>query len=1015
MSKNDTKQDQGFEKTNRNQSASSKKPAEKKNNYPVNLLDTDFPMRGELNKREATWVKQWEEEKRYEKIRQHRKNARKFILHDGPPYANGRIHIGHAVNKILKDIIIKAKTLEGFDAPFVPGWDCHGMPIEIQIEKQFGKHLATHEMQAKARAYALEQIAQQKKDFQRLGILADWNRPYLTMNPLNEAHELRALAKMLDKGYIYRGLKPVNWCFDCGSALAEAEVEYQDRVDPTIYCGFEFHDIPKIKHAFSLDQETSLQLDQGLTHKKGYLAIWTTTPWTLVANQALNAHPEIEYALIETDQQYLIVAAELIEKLTPILSWHQVKVIAKTKGLALELLEFKHPLWHADSAYQRLSPIYLADYVSLESGTGLVHSAPSYGIEDFASCKEYGLNDEQILKPVLGNGHYAEDLALFGGKNIWQANPLIIEALQKAGTALFSEKYEHSYMHCWRHKTPIIYRATHQWFASMDKTVNQSSLRKLALAGIAKTQFFPAWGRQRLEGMIKNRPDWTLSRQRQWGVPMAFFIHHQSGELHPNTPELLEKIASIIEKDGIEAWQKLNIEDLLSPEDAKIYIKNKDTLDVWFDSGTTHHHVLQHSHADLMALDQNHGQQSIPTQADLYLEGSDQHRGWFHSSLLTGAMLNGEAPYKALLTHGFTVDGQGKKMSKSVGNVIAPEDITEKLGAEMIRLWVASTDYSGDLYISDEILKRVSETYRRIRNTLRFLLANLSDYDHQAHQIQPENMVALDIYALEMIKKLKADVISHYQNYELHQIVAKLQNFCSEDLGSFYLDIIKDRLYTMKANSHGRRSAQTALYYITHELLRLLAPIASFTAEEAWQILNPNQDTIFISTFDDLLAKDHALEKAWQQLNQKVNASTQIETQSFAYLREIKNLVSKALEEKRTAGEIGSSLQAHIELALPSYLYQKIKAIEPELHFVFLVSKCQLIEITKTATDVNHANTHQDINEMMPLIQVSVKASHFEKCERCWHYEEQRSQTDENICHRCDDNLYGEGETRLFA
>lgn len=1018
---------------------------EPQNKYPVNLLDTTFPMRGNLVDRERGWLEGWAAKDIYNIIRKARAGKPKFILHDGPPYANGRIHLGHAVNKILKDIIIKAKTLQGFDAPFVLGWDCHGMPIEIQIEKKFGKHLPVQEMQQKARAYAHEQIEQQKTDFKRLGILADWENPYLTMGKSNEANELRALAKMLDKGYIYRGLKPVNWCFDCGSALAEAEVEYQNKIDPSIYCGFEFHAPIDILNAFGVDNATQKQILNHLETKQktAQLVIWTTTAWTIPANQAINAHPEVQYSLIETDTHYLIIAAELVEKMTEVLGLTNVKIIATVAGLALELLTFKHPLWHANQAYQRLSPIYLADYVTLDSGTGLVHSAPCYGIEDFTCSKKYGLQDDDLIRPVQANGTYIADLALFGGQHINKATPNILNALKEVGSLLHHQNYEHSYMHCWRHKTPIIYRATHQWFASMDKKIeapkvqesmeeflegirdpwrvkpdnSPKSLRELALAGIEQTQFFPDWGKQRLKSMIANRPDWTLSRQRQWGVPMAFFIHQATGELHPNTPELLEKIAQLIEADGIEAWQNLNPVDLLGIEDAKHYIKNKDTLDVWFDSGTTHEHVLRHSHPT------NHNAEELEALnhklADLYLEGSDQHRGWFHSSLLTASMLYQTPPYKALLTHGFVVDGHGKKMSKSVGNVVAPDDIIQKMGAEMLRLWVASSDYSNDLTISDEILKRVSETYRRIRNTLRFLLANLSDYKHISKEDEqfpyPKSiLLSLDQYILHKLNILRTDIVKDYEQYDLHAIVSKLQNFCSEDLGGFYLDIIKDRLYTMPAKSVGRRSAQTALYYITHTLLRLLAPILSFTCEEAWQTLlktsckeveGLNQDTIFVQTFDDLNAALSIDQNSsiWESANEQRNLAI---FKAFDIMRELKIPVAKALEEARIKGEIGSSLQAEIILSVPEEICniihynfcQKIQPDQIEIHYFFLVSK---VELRKNGSV-------DDIN-------VTVKASPHAKCERCWHYEEERATDDASICKRCETNLnptIHEGEYR---
>ncbi len=921
-------------------------------------------MRGDLPKREPQWVKDWQEKKIYEKIREARQGQPKFVLHDGPPYANGDIHIGHAVNKILKDMIVKARTLAGFDAAYVPGWDCHGMPIEIQIEKQFGKGLPVAEVQRKARAYAAQQIERQKVDFQRLGVLGDWDNPYLTMSFANEANEIRALAKMLEKGYVFRGLKPVNWCFDCGSALAEAEVEYQEKIDSAVDVGFAFAEPEKIARAFALDS---------LPTQNGWIVIWTTTPWTIPANQALNLHPDFSYSLVQTPRGLLILATERSEACLQAYGL-EGSIIASTSGAALAGLRFHHPLANVHAGYQRTAPIELGDYVTLETGTGIVHSAPAYGVEDFASGKKHGLRDEDILKPVLSNGLYQETLPLFGGLSIWDANPKIIEALTQAGTLLKTEKIAHSYMHCWRHKTPLIYRATSQWFAGMDTQPKDGSktLRETALAGIQDTQFFPAWGRQRLAGMIAHRPDWTLSRQRQWGVPMAFFIHKETGDLHPDTPALLEKIAQLVEQKGIEAWQMLDVQALLGAE-ADQYEKNHDTLDVWFDSGTTHWHVLRGSHA-----------QEMQFPADLYLEGSDQHRGWFHSSLLTASMLDGRPPYKALLTHGFTVDGQGRKMSKSAGNVIAPQEVTSRLGAEIIRLWVASTDYSGELSISDEILKRVVESYRRIRNTLRFLLANLADFDYAQHARAVDQWLEIDRYAVALTASLQQDILTHYENYEFHPVVAKLQTFCSEDLGGFYLDILKDRLYTCAANAPARRAAQTALYHITHGLLRIMAPFLSFTAEEAWQVFQPGTHTIFTETYHTYPSVPEAaglLEK-WQ------------------LIRTVRGEITKALETARNENQIGSSLQAHVDLHMCEPRYNTLKSLGDDLKFVLITSAA-------TVSKVEHESEEKII----------VRAAQSEKCERCWHYRADvgAEPAHPTLCGRCVTNLFGDGEVRTHS
>src|SRR5450631_668363 len=748
----------------------------------LNLPDTPFPMRGDLAKREPAWVKEWQERKVYEAIRAASKGRTRFVLHDGPPYANGDIHIGHAVNKVLKDIVVKSRQLAGFDAPYVPGWDCHGMPIEVQIEKTHGKNLPTAETQRLCRAYATEQIALQKSDFQRLGVIGDWNHPYTTMAYANEANEIRTLGAILEKGYLYRGLKPVNWCFDCQSALAEAEVEYEDRQDVAVDVGFALdeRDRQKLAAAFNLPS---------LSEGPVYAVIWTTTPWTLPANQALNVHPEFQYSLVETERGTLLLASDLKEaslKRFGILRTQNESPDPTTSGRSLESIRFRHPF------YDRAAPIYLGEYVTLEQGTGIVHSSPAYGIDDFISCRRYGMADDDMLNPVLGDGRYAESLPFFGGQKIWDANPKIVDKLRETGALFHAEKITHSYMHCWRHRTPIIYRATTQWFAGMDEVPGYlgvkpaQPLRATALAGIEATQFFPAWGKSRLFGMIANRPDWTLSRQRQWGTPLPFFVDRETEALHPDTPALLELAALKVERGGIESWFESTHEDFgVDPEK---YRKLTDTLDVWFDSGSTHQTVLRRNPA-------------LKFPADLYLEGSDQHRGWFHSSLLTSSMLNGVPPYKALLTHGFAVDGDGKKMSKSKGNVVAPQKIWSSLGAEILRLWVGATDYSGDLTISDEILKRVVEGYRRIRNTLRFLLANTADFDPKAHALQLEEWLEIDRYALALTQSLQQEMMRDYENYDFHFVAQKLQGFCSEDLGGFYLDILKDRLYTAAKDS----------------------------------------------------------------------------------------------------------------------------------------------------------------------------------------------------------------------
>ncbi len=952
----------------------------------LNLPDTKFPMRGDLARREPLMLKSWQERKFYQRIRAARRGAPRFVLHDGPPYANGDIHIGHAVNKILKDIIVKSKTLSGFDAPYVPGWDCHGMPIEVQIEKEHGKNLPTEETQRLCRAYAARQIERQKQDFIRLGVLGDWDRPYLTMACRSEADEIRALGMLLKKGYVYRGLKPVNWCFDCGSALAEAEVEYEDRTDIAVDVGFPIfdEDREKIKQAFALDD-----LPKGPVHA----VIWTTTPWTLPGNQALNVHPDFAYSLARTERGLLILAAELRAACRARFKLAQLEVLGECKGRALEGIRFRHPF------YDRVSPVYLGEYVTLDTGTGIVHSSPAYGVEDFESCRRYGLKDDEMLTPVMGDGKFAPGLPLFGGMMIWKANPAIVRTLEERGVLFAKDaNYAHSYMHCWRHKTPVILRATVQWFAGMDEVPGFNGarpperLRATALRGVEATQFYPAWGRARLHGMIANRPDWTLSRQRQWGVPMPFFVHRESGALHPRTLDLLERIARRVESGGIEAWQSLEAAELLGA-DAAHYEKVRDTLDVWFDSGATHYTVMRGSH-----------QADTGFPADLYLEGSDQHRGWFHSSLLVASMMDGVPPYRGLLTHGFVVDGEGRKMSKSRGNVIAPQEVADELGADILRLWVAATDYSGELSISREILKRVVESYRRMRNTLRFLLANLADFDLARDKLPVDEWVEIDRYAWVMTRDLQASLVpsepgvaspaspGHYGNYEFHVVAQKLQTFCSEDLGGFYLDILKDRLYTAPANSRARRSAQNALYHITQSLTRLLAPILSFTAQEVWEALTGSEASVFEQTWYEFgLPRDaEPLRSRWSKL------------------RELRSDVLKQLEALRAAGAIGSSLAGEVELYAIGESRAFLKSFADDLRFVFITSQARVEEVAPAGAVAATA---------LPDVSIQVRPSAHPKCERCWHYRADvgTDAAHPGLCGRCVSNLYGAGEPRQYA
>ncbi|MFO1194395.1 MAG: isoleucine--tRNA ligase [Rhodoferax sp.] len=932
----------------------------------LNLPETPFPMRGDLPKREPGWAREWDEAGIYKKLRLARAGAPKFILHDGPPYANGQIHMGHAVNKILKDMIVKERQLEGFDAQYIPGWDCHGLPIENAIEKKHGRNLPRDEMQARSRAFATEQIAIQMADFKRLGVLGAWERPYRTMDFETEANEIRAFKRVIERGFVYRGLKPVYWCFDCGSSLAEFEIEYADKQSQTLDVGFLCAEPQKLASAFGL-----ASIDQ-----PAFAVIWTTTAWTIPANQALNLNPELTYALVDTPRGLLVLADSLVETC---LQRYQLSgsVLARCAGKALGGLNFHHPLAHVDAGYDRLSPVFLADYATASDGTGLVHSSPAYGVEDFNSCVAHGITVDQILNPVQGHGRYAPELPLFGGQNIWKACPEIIETLRQADRLFATSNLQHSYPHCWRHKTPVIYRAAAQWFIRMDegegvftKDKAPRTLRQLALDAIEQTAFYPENGRVRLRDMIAGRPDWCISRQRSWGVPLPFFIHRDTGELHPRTMEILDQAADMVQAGGIEAWSKATPESIIGAEDAAHYTKSNDILEVWFDSGTTHTTVLKGSHP-------GSGHESGP-EADLYLEGHDQHRGWFHSSLLTACAMFDRAPYRGLLTHGFTVDAQGRKMSKSLGNGVDPQETTKKLGAEIIRLWVAASDYSGDIAGDDKILARVVDTYRRVRNTLKFLLANTSDFDAQTDAVEPGQMLEIDRYALSRLAELQTDILAHYKVYEFHPVVAKLQIYCSEDLGAFYLDVLKDRLYTCAPASLARRSAQTALWQITQAMLRWMAPFLSFTAEEAWKLVG-HSESIFLETFLPLPALDEALLAKW------------------ARIREIRDIANKEIEAVRSAGRVGASLQATLALGLPPHDLALLASLGEDLKFVF---------ITSEATIAAHDE-----------LQVRVTPSTAVKCERCWHYRDDVGQdaAHPTLCTRCTSNLFGAGESRLFA
>ncbi|MEM7206590.1 MAG: isoleucine--tRNA ligase [Pseudomonadota bacterium] len=934
----------------------------------LNLPSTAFPMKANLAQREPDTLKRWYEMDIYARMREAAAGREKFVLHDGPPYANGTIHIGHALNKVLKDIIVKCRQMEGFDAHYIPGWDCHGLPIENQVEKKSGKpgvKISEGDFRQRCREFAEKQIDGQREDFKRLGVFGDWDDPYLTMAYQNEADSIRTLGRIVEKGHVYKGTKPVYWSVGAHSALAEAEIEYHDKKSLAIDARFAPLQPAEFLQRFGVADALPVSV-----------VIWTTTPWTLPGNQAVAVHPELEYALVQCDvgagDECMVLAKDMVDGIMKRYGVDSHKILGTCTGAALERIELRH------SFYDRVSLMVLGDYVTTEAGTGCVHTAPDHGVDDFNTGKKYGLD---LLNNVDDNGVFQAHVELFAGEHVHKVDDHMVEVLTEHNALVKKAVFEHSYPFCWRTKTPIIFRATPQWFISMDK----EGLRQQTISEIQKVRWVPSWGQARIEGMIENRPDWCISRQRYWGIPIPFFVHKETGELHPNTADIIETVAQHVEKSGIQAWFDLSAEDLIG-DDAPQYDKSRDVLDVWFDSGTTWSHVLK-----------KREHQTYP--ADMYLEGSDQHRGWFHSSILTSVAVNGHAPYKQVLTHGYTVDGNGRKMSKSLGNVVAPQKVIKNLGADIIRLWVSSNDYSGDVTVSDEILRRTSDAYRRIRNTARFLLANIAGFDPETDLLKPEEMLALDRWAVDQARQVQEDVAAAYLDYNFHVFYQRVHNFCAIELGGFYLDIIKDRQYTTKADSIARRSTQTAMYHIVQAMVRWIAPVLSFTAEELWQHIPGNgnaDDSVFLHTwYDGLFALDDndlLSDAEWQTVV------------------EARVAVAKELEKLRVSGDIGSSLDAEVVLSCNGALHASLDKLQDELRFVLITSYAAL-------TDVADRGDAMEADVGGHTLWIDAKACAHTKCVRCWHHREDVgiSVAHPELCGRCVSNVEGDGEQRRFA
>lgn len=935
----------------------------------LNLPETDFPMRGNLPNREPAQVEKWESEALYNTVRDAMEGRPKFILHDGPPYANGNIHIGHAVNKVLKDMIVKSKGLNGFDAPYVPGWDCHGLPIELNVEKKKGKvgqKINATDFRQACRDYAQKQVEGQMQDFKRLGVMADWQNSYLTKDFKYEADEIRALAKMIENGHLVKGTKPVYWSVGGHSALAEAEVEYEDKRSHAIDVRFKVIDEDAF---FKRCHHVEDHVGEGPLS----VVIWTTTPWTLPANQAVSINPELEYAIVQVTGEHgperLFVAEALLKDVMDKWGFETYRVIAYGRGDQFDLIRLQHPF------YDRVVPIILGDHVTTDAGTGCVHTAPGHGQEDFAVGLKYDL---EVDCPVDGNGNFVAGTPLFEGENVLKVDNHVIEVLQAHKALVHHEAIVHSYPHCWRTKTPLIFRATPQWFISM----TQAGLRDDALKEIKQVQWVPEWGQSRIEGMIEGRPDWCISRQRFWGVPITIFVHKVTGEMHPDTLVLMEKVAQMVEQKSIDAWYDLEPETLLGV-DAEDYEQVTDILDVWFDSGISHYAVLDQ-------------RDELSAPADLYLEGSDQHRGWFQSSLLTSLAIHGQAPYKQVLTHGFTVDKDGKKMSKSKGNVVAPQDIANKYGADILRLWISAADYRYEMTVSDEIISRTADAYRRIRNTSRFLLANINGFNPETDQIVYNELLPLDQWVIGKAHSLQQEIIEAYEDYNFHAIYQAVTHFCSMDLGAFYLDVIKDRQYTCKPDGLPRRSAQTALYHIVEALTRWIAPILSFTAEEIWKTLpGERSETIFV--------------EQWYQGLTALDESQPMNSAYWDAIMSVRSAVSKQLEVLRNEGTVKGSLTAEVTLYADDALLEKIQCLADELRFVLITSYAKVLPLSEKSDAA--------IESEMPGLWVDANATEKPKCGRCWHHRDDvgTHSEDEELCQRCVDNVYGEGETRHFA